>query len=115
MTKLPIPSGWNKRVQSAILQAISLGRHCFVSIVARTANSPKAADRVVAQNERLKHEVESLREELRLKDVRMARVPSQRRPYYSELCVRTFCTFVREFSPKHRRSALLVTTSGAGC
>ena len=23
MTKLPIPSGWNQRVQSAILQAIS--------------------------------------------------------------------------------------------
>ena len=33
MTKLPIPSGWNKRVQSAILQAISLSRHCFVASV----------------------------------------------------------------------------------
>ncbi len=38
MPKLPIPSGWNKRVQSAILQAISLSRHCFVTIVARMAN-----------------------------------------------------------------------------
>ncbi len=61
--KIPVPKGWNKRVQSAILQAISLGRHCFVSIVARMANSPKAAERLVAQNERLQHEVESLREE----------------------------------------------------
>ncbi len=81
--KIPIPKGWNSRVQSAILQAISLGRHCFVSIVARMANSPKAADRTLAQNEHLKHEVESLREELRLKDARMYRVPSQRRPHYS--------------------------------
>ncbi len=83
MTKLPIPSGWNKRVQSAILQAISLSRHCFVTIVARMANSPKASERLVAENEHLKFEVESQREELRLKDVRMARVPSQRRPHYS--------------------------------
>ncbi len=83
MPKLPIPSSWNKRVQSGILQAISLGRHCFVSIVARMANSPKASERLVAENEHLKFEVESLREELRLKDARMARVPSQRRPHYS--------------------------------
>ena len=83
MAKIPIPKGWNKHIQSAILHAISLGRHCFVSIVARLANSPKMADRILAQNERLKHEVDSLREELRLKDARMARVPSQRRPHYS--------------------------------
>ncbi len=81
--KIPIPKGWNKRVQSAILQAISLGRHGFVSIVARLANSPNAVDRIVAENEHLKHEVESLRVELRLKDARMARLPSQRRPHYS--------------------------------
>ena len=38
-------------------------RHCFLSIAARMATSPKPADRIVAQNERLKHEVEPLREE----------------------------------------------------
>ena len=54
--------------------AISLGRHCFVSIVARMANSPISADRMVAENEHLQHEVESLREELRLKDARMGQV-----------------------------------------
>ena len=40
---IPIPKGWNERVQSAILHATSLGWHCFVSIVSRLANSPKAA------------------------------------------------------------------------
>ncbi len=83
MPKVPIPSGWNQRVQSAILQAVSLGRHCFVAIVARMANSPKASKRLVAENEDFKSQVESLREELRLKVVRMGRVPSQRRPHYS--------------------------------
>ncbi len=76
--KIPIPKSWNKRVQAAILQAISLGRHCFVSIVGRMANSPNAIDRIVAENEHLKHEVESLRVELRFKDARMARLPSPR-------------------------------------
>ncbi len=42
--EIPIPKGWNKLVHSAILQAISLGRHCFVSIVARMANSPNVVD-----------------------------------------------------------------------
>ena len=63
--KIPVPKGWNKRVQSAILHATSLGRYCFVSIVSCLANSPKSTARTLAQNERLKHEVESLREELR--------------------------------------------------
>ena len=70
MPQLAIPRGWNKRVQSAMLQAISLGRHCFFSIVGRMANSPSAVERVVAENERLRYEVESLREELRLKEAR---------------------------------------------
>jgi hypothetical protein len=39
MSQLAIPRGWNKRVQSAILQAISLGRHCFFLIVGRLARS----------------------------------------------------------------------------
>ena len=54
MPKLPIPRGWNERVQSAILQAISLG--CFLSVVGRMANSPIAVDRIASENEHLKHE-----------------------------------------------------------
>ncbi len=71
MSQLAIPRGWHKRVQSAILQAISLGRHCFFLIVGRLARSPRALDRAVAEIERFQHEVELLREELRLKDARM--------------------------------------------
>ncbi len=47
------------------------------------ARSPNAFDRVVAETERLRYEIELWREELRLKDARMARVPSHRRPHYS--------------------------------
>ena len=61
MPQLTIPRGWNQRVQSAILQAISLGRHCFFLVVGRMARSPQALDRAVAETERLRHEVESLR------------------------------------------------------
>ena len=83
MSDLPIPKSWNVQINGAILQAISLARHCLVSVTGRMANSPKATERVVADNERLKYEVQSLREELRLKDARMSRLPAQRRPHYS--------------------------------
>ena len=58
MSQLTLPRGWNKRVQSAILQAISLGRHCFFLIVGRMARSLKTLDQAVAETERLRHEVE---------------------------------------------------------
>ena len=88
MPQLKLPRGWNKRVQSAILQAISLGRHCFFLIVGRLARSPRALDRAVAETERLRHEVELLREELRLKEALLhvcsGRADSIRRTVNSE-------------------------------
>ena len=51
MPQLTLPRGWNQRVQAAILQTISLGRHCFFLVVGRMARSPKALDRAVAETE----------------------------------------------------------------
>ena len=103
MPQLAIPRGWNRRVQSAILRAISLGRHCFLLIVGRMANSRNPIDRIVAEKERLQHEVESLREELRLKEARMARVPSHRPPDCapeSQVLISSFgCVLTRHRSP----------------
>ncbi len=83
MCDLPIPKGWTEQINAAILQAISLARHCLVSVAGRMADGPKANERFVADKERLQHEVLPLQRELRLKDARMARVPAQRRPHYS--------------------------------
>ena len=44
-----------------------------------------AAEVNAADSERLRSEVELLREELRIKDARMARVPARHRPHYAPL------------------------------
>jgi len=67
-----LPSLWPRRARSAILHALSLARIALLA----------ATDRV-AESIRLKHEVALLREELRIKDARMERVPPRHRPHYA--------------------------------
>lgn len=67
----PLPSCWPRVVRVAIVHALSLAR------VALTT----APDRV-ALSVRLEQEVALLREELRIKDARMERVPPRHRPHY---------------------------------
>ncbi|MCU0224406.1 MAG: helix-turn-helix domain-containing protein, partial [Acidobacteria bacterium] len=67
----PLPPRWPQRARSAIVHALSLAR---VALLATT-------DRV-ATSIRLEHELALLREELRIKDARLERVPPHRRPHY---------------------------------
>ena len=67
----PLPPRWPQRARSAIVHALSLAR---VALLATT-------DRV-ATSIRLEHELALLREELRIKDARIERVPPRHRPHY---------------------------------
>jgi len=69
--RLRLPPSWSQKARSAILHALSLAR---VALIATT-------DRVAA-SVRLEQEVALLREELRIKDARMERVPPRHRPHY---------------------------------
>ena len=66
-----LPPLWPRSARSAILHALSLAR---IALLART-------DRV-ATSVRLEHELALLREELRIRDARLERVPPHRRPHY---------------------------------
>jgi hypothetical protein len=66
-----LPPRWPRRARSAILHALSLAR---VALLA-------ASDRVPT-SVRLEHELALLREELRIKDARLERVPPRHRPHY---------------------------------
>jgi len=66
-----LPSRWAQDARPAILHALSLARIALLA----------ATDRVAA-SVRLEHELALLREELRIKDARMERVPPHRRPHY---------------------------------
>ena len=66
-----MPRTWRRRARAAVLHALSLAR---VALLAAT-------DRIAA-SVRLEHEVTLLREELRIKDTRMERVPPHRCPHF---------------------------------
>ena len=79
---IPLPSGWAKNVKSAVLHVVSLA-HCAITCARGwAANSINARVRLSSDNDRLNQDNQLLREELRIKDARMAKIDPRRRPYY---------------------------------
>ncbi len=83
MSKIPLPKGWKKCIKSGVLHALSLARHCTFAIRAEEANDPSQAVRQRGKIQDLETELERLREELRIKDGRMQRMPARHRPHYT--------------------------------
>jgi len=79
---VPLISGWPGSVKSAVLHVISLAHYAIVAARGWAANSINARVRLTAENDRLRQEVELLRQELRIRDARMARIHPRRRPHY---------------------------------
>ncbi len=77
------PRGWKKRVKRVLLNVLSLGRVCTAVLEAEDALSADPESRSRGRNAAILRENELLKEELRLKDMRMFRVPGRRRPHYS--------------------------------
>ena len=80
---IPPPSGWAKSVKSAVLHVISLAHCALVSARGWAANSINARVRLAADEDQLKQDNQLLREELRIKDTRLAKIEPRRRPHYS--------------------------------
>src|SRR5436305_15296934 len=73
-SRLNLPAHWHRRVQAALVHVIGLAQYALAA--ARQAVSGHAPA------ERLEQETALLREEIRLKDARMARIPPGQRPHY---------------------------------
>ena len=80
--RIPLPKGWQGCVKSAVLHAIALAHYAIVYARAWAADSINARVRLSAENDRLQEECALLREELRIKDTRIAQIAPQRRPHY---------------------------------
>ncbi len=78
---LPLPRQWSGRVRAAVIHAISLAQFALTAARVTSRRDKRAPTRQDRQIERLRQEVHLLKEELRLKDARMRRVPGRRRPY----------------------------------
>lgn len=82
MTSVPLPASWQARVQAAFLQAIALAHRGMCVARGWAADSPLQRVRLRFEVERLAAEVGLLREELRIKDARLGRIPPRQRPHY---------------------------------
>jgi len=81
-SEIPLPKGWPRRVRAAVVHTISLAQTSMTMAHGWAANSYNARLRLKAENDQLRQEVSRLREELRIKNARMERIPAHRRPHY---------------------------------
>jgi hypothetical protein len=79
---IPLPPAWPKHTKSAIIQVIALAHFVLTHVRGWCVNSRIARVRLVAECDILRSEVALLREELRIKDARMDRIPARSRPHY---------------------------------
>ena len=77
-----LPAGWPASVKSAVLHVISLAQFAAAHTRGWAANSINARVRLKAELNHAKQEIAVLREEIRIKDARMAHIPPHRRPFY---------------------------------
>ena len=71
-TRIPLPLSWNKHVRSAMLHVISLAQYAAVYTRSWAVDSMNGRVRLKAEYDRLIEETAQLREEIRIKDARMA-------------------------------------------
>ena len=80
-----LPEGWPESVKSALLHVISLAHWVIVYSRSWAVNSPIERVRLAGRLERAENEIALLREEIRIKDARMAKIPAKNRPFYPPL------------------------------
>jgi transposase InsO family protein len=80
--RIPLPKQWPSQVRSGVLHAISLAHYSLTYTRSWAANSWNARIRLKQENDRLRQKLALVREEMRIKDSRMLRIPAQRRPHY---------------------------------
>jgi len=79
---IPLPSAWSKKVKSAVLHVTSLTHYALVAAHGWAANSINARVWLSSDKEQRNQEVRQLREEIRIKDTRLAKIDPRHRPYY---------------------------------
>ncbi len=80
--RIPLPKSWTKHVRVGMLHVVALAQYATAYTRGWAENSLNVRVRLKAENDRLHQELELLREEIRIRDARMALVVPRRRPHY---------------------------------
>src|SRR5450759_2263387 len=80
--KIQFPKSWPTCVRSAMLHVVSLAKYAAVYTRSWAADSPNARVRLSAAKDYAEQDAALLRDEIRVKDARMATIAPQRRPCY---------------------------------
>jgi len=80
--RLPLPKDWARSVKSAMIHVIALTQYAAVYTRSWMADSTNPRLRDKADLEQANQEIALLREEMRIKNVRMELIPPHRRPFY---------------------------------
>ena len=114
---IPLPSGWNDTVRSAVLHVISLAQFAAARTRGWAANSVNARVRLKTENDRLQQQVQLLREEIRIKDARLAQVPASRRSHYPPIARMAILELkaARSWSLEQMAKTFLVTAATIAC
>ncbi len=110
---VPLPRNGPSRVKSAILHVISLAQFTVAYTRGWAANSFNTRVRLKAELSRVLQDNALLREEMRIKDLRMARIPPHRRPLYppTERLAILQVKAARQWSLEQTAHAFLVTSA----
>ena len=80
--RLTVPKNWTRSIQAALVHVISLAHYALVYTRSWAANSSNERARLAAHRDSLEQEVALLREEIRIKDARLAKTAPAQRPHY---------------------------------
>jgi transposase InsO family protein len=83
ISRIPFPKSWPNCVRSGMLHVISLAQYAMAYTRSWAAESSNARVRQKARADHAEQDAALVREEMRIKDGRMAGIAPQRRPYYS--------------------------------
>jgi transposase InsO family protein/transposase-like protein len=78
---IPLPKHWSEHVRSAVLHVISLAQLACAYTRGWAADSPNVRVRLTAEKDRLQQDHALLREQMRIKDERMACLAPHQRPH----------------------------------
>lgn len=79
---LPLPKAWPKRVKNALINTVSLAHVAITYSRSWCADSPLKRVQLTGELDQARQEIAMLKEEIRIKDARMAKIPPHQRPFF---------------------------------